>query len=83
MRQLTTHPFCFTLQVPREGTEPGQSSSSMASQARPFPPLSAAMTSGSARNRIGKKKEGERRGEERGGRVREREREGGQRRAKR
>lgn len=55
----------------------------MASQARPFPPLSAAMTSGSARNRIGKKKERERRGEERGGRVREREREGGQRRAKR
>lgn len=54
----------------------------MVSQARPFAPLSAAMTSRSARNRIGKKKERERRGEERGGRVREREREGGQRRAK-
>lgn len=53
----------------------------MASQARPFPPLSAAMTSGSARNRIGKKRKGGW-GEERGGRVREKEREGGQRRAK-
>lgn len=56
----------------------------MVSQARPFAPLSAAMTSRSARNRIGKKKRsGGRRGKERGGRVREREREGGQRRAKR
>lgn len=38
MRWFTTCSYHFTLQVPREGTEPGQSSWSIASQTRPFPP---------------------------------------------
>lgn len=54
--QFMTCSFYFTLQVLREGTEPGQTSWPVASQARPFPPLSAAMTSGAAKNRRAKNK---------------------------
>lgn len=51
MRQFITCSFHFTLLVPRKGTEPGQSSCPTANQDRPFPPLCAAVTSGSVRNR--------------------------------